>query len=289
MSIVPPDLAQRLARGQVILFVGAGVSMALKLPSYSALIREIGDHLGFDGPIFEGMGDYLTLAEFYHLQKGGLKELQRLLQSKWDMPEKEVAASPVHQAIVRLGCSVIYTTNFDSFLERAHRAKGKKYKRILTVKDMVNVNVNVNVDDDAVHIVKLHGDLTTPSGMVFTETSYFERLSFESPLDVKLRADALGKSLLFIGYSLTDINIRYLMFRLQRQWETEPERELRPKSYVFLTRPNPVQSGVLKSRGVEAIVAETTDATQSLADFLTELRTAADAFGSTAARKLKKR
>lgn len=271
MSVVPSNLAHRLARGQVILFVGAGVSIALKLPSYAALVREIGGHLGFDGPIFEGMGDYLTLAEYYHLQKGGLKELQRFLQSKWDMPEKEVAASAVHQAIVQLGCNVIYTTNFDSFLERAHRAMGRKFKRIVSVKDMVNV------DDDAVHIVKLHGDLTAPSGMVFTETSYFERLSFESPLDVKLRADALGKSLLFIGYSLNDINIRYLMFRLQRQWETEPELDHRPKSYVFLTRPNPVQSEVLQSRGVEAIVADSTDATDSLARFLTDLRMAADA------------
>ena len=270
MSNVPSDLAQRLARRQVILFVGAGVSMTLKLPSYSALIQEIGDHVGFDGPIFEGMGDYLTLAEYYYLQKGGLKELQRLLQSKWDMPEKEVASSAVHQAIVQLGCNVIYTTNFDSFLERAHRARGRKFKRILSVRDMVNV------DENAVHIVKLHGDLTAPSGMVFTETSYFERLSFESPLDVKLRADALGKSLLFIGYSLADINIRYLMFRLQRQWETEPEVAIRPKSYVFLSRPNSVQSDVLKSRGVETIVAESTDATESLAKFLTDLRRVAD-------------
>lgn len=282
MSAVPHDLAQRVANGQVILFVGAGVSMALNLPSYSALIRDLGDELDFDGAIFEGMGDYLTLAEYYHLKKSGLKELQRRLQSKWDMSEKEVAASAVHQAIVQLGCRVIYTTNFDSFLERAHRAKGRKYKRILSVKDMVNL------DDDAVHIVKLHGDLTAPSGMVFTESSYFERLSFESPLDVKLRADALGKSLLFIGYSLTDINIRYLMYRLQRQWETELDRDLRPKSYVFLARPNPVQAEVLKSRGVEAIVGPSTDATASLAAFLTDLRTTADALSASSSRSQKK-
>ena len=221
------------------------------------------------------MGDYLTLAEYYHLQKGGLKDLQRHLQSKWDMPEKEVASSSVHQAIVQLGCNVIYTTNFDSFLERAHRARGRKYKRILSVKDMVNI------DDDAVHIVKLHGDLTVPSGMIFTESSYFERLSFESPLDVKLRADALGKSLLFIGYSLADINIRYLMFRLQRQWETEPDLTIRPKSYVFLTRPNLVQSQVLKSRGVETIVGDSADATESLANFLTELHRDAETLNSS--------
>jgi hypothetical protein len=273
------ELAQKFAKGQVILFVGAGVSMSLGLPSYSALIRELGGHLGFDGPIFEGFGDYLTLAEYYHLKKSGLKELQRHLQSQWDMPEKEVGASTVYQALVDLGCKVIYTTNFDSFLERAHSAKRRKYKRIVSAKDMVDL------EDDAVQIVKLHGDLTVPSGMVFTETSYFERLSFESPLDIKLRADALGKSLLFVGYSLSDINIRYLLFRLQRQWELEPEGTLRPRSYVFLTRPNPVHSDVLQSRGVEALVAESTDATKSLADFLRQLRFAADALTPAGSRR----
>lgn len=270
MSIVPSDLARKLAHGQVILFVGAGVSMSLNLPSYSALIREISDHVGFDGSIFEGLGDYLTLAEYYHLRKRGLQELQRHLQSKWNLPEKVVASSQVHSALVELGCRSIYTTNFDSFLEKAHRALGRKYKRILSVKDMVDVH------DDTVQIVKLHGDLTVPSGMVFTETSYFERLSFESPLDLKLRADALGKSLLFIGYSLSDINIRYLMYRLQRQWEQEPMQDARPKSYVYLTRPNVVQAEVLKSRGVEAIVAEETNPSHSLASFLTQLRRDAD-------------
>jgi len=260
------DLATRLAKGQVIPFVGAGVSMALGLPSYAALIRELGDHVGFDGPIFEGLGDYLTLAEYYHLEKSGLLELQRHLQAKWKKSQKDVLASPVHRALVGLGCKLIYTTNFDGFIEQAHRGLNQRYRTIRSAKDMVDLH------DDRVHIVKLHGDLSSPSTMVFTETSYFERLSFEAPLDVKLRADALGKSLLFIGYSLSDINIRYLLFRLQRQWEREAQPELRPKAYVFLGRPNAVQSKVLRSRGVEPIVAETTNPSASLSDFLTALR-----------------
>ncbi len=270
MSFVLAELAEKLAKRQIILFVGAGVSMALKLPSYAALIREIGDHVGFDGPIFETFGDYLTLAEYYHIQKSGLLDLQRHLQHNWKRTQKEVLASPVHRAIVELQCSLIYTTNFDGFLEQAHRGMNRRYRTIKSAKDLVNL------PDDPTHIVKLHGDLSSPATMVFTETSYFERLSFEAPLDVKLRADALGKSLLFVGYSLSDINIRYLLFRLQRQWEKEPRSELRPKSYLFLGRPNPVQSEVLRSRGVEPIEATTTDMAESLAVFLRLLRTQAD-------------
>ena len=269
-------LASRLAKGQVIPFVGAGVSMALGLPSYAALIRELGDHVGFDGPIFEGLGDYLTLAEYYHLEKNGLLELQRYLQLKWKKSQKEVLASPVHRALVELRCQLIYTTNFDGFLEQAHRGLNQRYRTIRSAKDMVDL------PGDRVHIVKLHGDLSSPSTMVFTETSYLERLSFEAPLDVKLRSDALGKSLLFIGYSLSDINIRYLLFRLQRQWEREAKPELRPKAYVFMGRPNQVLSRVLRSRGVEPIVAETTNQSESLADFLKSLRRRADELAALA-------
>lgn len=270
MSTVIKELAVRLANGQLIPFIGSGVSMSLGLPSYADLIRELGINLGFDGDIFEGLGDYLTLAEYYHIKKTGLSELQKQLRKKWKKERKDIVKSEVHKAIVNLGCRLIYTTNFDGFLEQAHRGLNHRYRTIRSAKDLVNL------DDSRVHIVKLHGDLSSPSTLVFTETSYFERLSFEAPLDLKLRFDALGKSILFIGYSLTDINVRYLLFRLQRQWEREPDPTLRPKSFMFIGRPNPVQTEVLRSRGVEPIVAASTDPGASLATFLQELRSEAD-------------
>jgi hypothetical protein len=46
---------------------------------------------------------------------------------------------------------------------------------------------------------------------VLTETDFLNRLSFDSPLDIKLHADALGRTVLFIGYSMTDPNIRLLL------------------------------------------------------------------------------
>lgn len=45
---------------RVILFVGAGVSMNLGLPSFRQLVSEIGRQLEFDPEVFHTLGDYLA-------------------------------------------------------------------------------------------------------------------------------------------------------------------------------------------------------------------------------------
>ena len=57
-------------------------------------------------------------------------------------------------------------------------------------------------------------------------------------LDIKLRSDMLGKTILYIGYSLEDINMRFLLYKLSKIWEKY--KDIRPASYIFLTKPNEV-------------------------------------------------
>jgi len=100
-------------------------------------------------------------------------------------------------------------------------------------------------------IIKFHGDTISDDSIVLTESSYFERLAFDSPLDIKLRADMLGKSILFIGYSLSDINIRLLIYKLYQLWQKSNNSSKRPKSYLFLPTPNPIQETILNCRGIQ--------------------------------------
>ena len=72
-------------------------------------------------------------------------------------------------------------------------------------------------------IVKFHGDFDDDESIVLTESQYFARLSLEHPLDIKLRGDTLDKGILFIGYNLADINMRYLLFKLQQIWNSYGE------------------------------------------------------------------
>jgi SIR2-like domain len=262
------ELKERIQNGTVMLFVGAGVSKSLGLPDYQELIGHIAEELGYDPQIFATYGDYLTLGEYYLREKGSIGSLRSWMDRTWHNDGIDIAKSKIHELIVDINCSIIYTTNYDRWLERAfdHYDK-KKYVRISDASDLKLIQNGLT------QIVKFHGDFDDDNSIVLTESSYFDRLNFESPLDIKLRADMLNRSVLFIGYSLTDINMRYLFYRFEKLWDNLQRDNDKPKSYIFLSRPNPVLETVLKHRGIETIHSEEDDPTEGLRVFLEELCT----------------
>lgn len=259
------ELKSSIKEGNVILFVGAGISATLGLPNWSQLISHISSELGYDDRIFKQYGDSLTLAEFYEINKGHIGELRSWMDTKWNVSIENIKDSVIYESIVKLNFPQIYTTNYDHCLETAFTAWNKKYKKIVSVDDFVNI------DSTATQIVKFHGDTISDSSIVLTESSYFERLAFDSPLDIKLRADMLGKSILFIGYSLSDINIRLLIYKLDQLWQNSNNSSKRPKSYVFLPTPNPIQETILNKRGIQTITGDELDKTKSIEAFLESL------------------
>lgn len=259
------ELRTSIKDGNVILFVGAGISATLGLPNWSELISYISSELGYDERIFKQYGDNLILAEFYKVNKGHIGELRSWMDTKWNIAQEDIKESAIYEAIVKLNFPQIYTTNYDHCLETAFSAWNKKFKRIINVDDFVNLN------SDETQIIKFHGDTISDNSIVLTESSYFERLAFESPLDIKLRADMLGKSILYIGYSLSDINIRFLIYKLDQLWQKSNNSSKRPKSYLFLPTPNPIQETILKCRGIQTIVGDELDKTKSIEGFLQNL------------------
>jgi len=124
--------------------------------------------------------------------------------------------------------------------------------------------------------VKFHGDFDDDSTLVLTESQYFDRLDFESPLDIRLRADLLAYSSIFIGYSLSDVNLRYMLYKLNRLWERSQHQQGRPESFILLTRPNPVQEQILAKRHITPIVTEEDNPGEGLLAFLQKILKAAN-------------
>jgi hypothetical protein len=259
------DLVEAIRNQRAILFVGAGVSKNVGVPTAEEMVEEIAKQLGQEPESFRSLGDHRTLAEFYALTKGTLGPLRSWMDVTWHRPEVRIEDSEIHRLIVELSFPIIYTTNYDRWLEKAYDAYGKQYTKIANVGDLLESRPGVT------QIIKFHGDFDDDASLVLTESSFFERLDFESALDIKLKSDALGRPVLFVGYSLSDINIRYLVYKLQRLWESSCFNALRPKSYVFLRASNPVQERVLRARGIEPVVSQHDDPGAGLAKFLSEL------------------
>jgi len=260
------DLVKAIRNRQAILFAGAGVSMTVGLPSWRTLIDHIAEELHLDPEMVAGPDvNYLTLAEFYRLTQGSIGPLRSWMDRNWSIPEDVLRESRVHELISRLDFPIIYTTNFDRNLETALQVHGKEFVKIVTAKDIARIRNGVT------QLVKFHGDFDDDQSIVIAETDYLDRLSFESPLDIKFRSDALGKTILFIGYSLSDLNIRFLLHRLWKTWMASGFERDRPQSYVFMMRPNPIEASVLEQWGIRVIVDETGSPEHALETFLTRL------------------
>lgn len=257
------ELVRAIAERQAILFVGAGVSAGLGAPTWSQLIRQIARELDYDPDIFAPPdANPMTLAEYYRIRMGSLDSLRRWMNDHWNATDEQLRASRVHQAIVDLDFPIIYTTNYDRNIEHSFQLRGKPFRKIVDVGDLARLR------NGETQIVKLHGDFDNDCSVVLTETDHFDRLTFDSPLDIKFRSDSLARSILFIGYSLTDINIRLLLHRLWRTWENSGQIRHRPKSYIFLVRPDEIQQAVLAQWNVEALTEDVDDPGDALQAFL---------------------
>lgn len=261
-------LKKAIADKQVILFVGAGVSASLGMPSWRKLLDQIGQELGYDPDVFSllGSNNYLVMAEYYKIVKGSIGPLRSMLDVKWHQDiEKKVMKSKIHELIVDLDFPIIYTTNYDRYLEKAFTIfKGEnQFTKIIGAEDIKNIT------STKTQIIKFHGDFDRDDSIVLSETDYFRRLSFEDPLDIKFRSDTLAKSILFIGYGLGDLNIRFILYKLSKIWQNINEP---PNSYLFTSNSNIIQEKVLNQWNVKLLNNDINDKQKSLTQFLKDLK-----------------
>jgi SIR2-like domain len=266
---IPNELVQAVKERSAILFVGAGPSISTGLPSWQRLIDHLAEELSLDAAdLVDAPVSHYSVAEYYRIVQGSIGPLRSWMDRTWKVSEQQVRSSKMHELIVSLDFPIIYTTNFDRNIEAAFAAHGRDYIKVANARDIAKVREGV------AQIVKFHGDFDDDDSLVITETDYFNRLAFDSPLDIKFRADTLGKTVLFIGYSMRDLNIRLLLHNLWRTWQRSGHERDRPPSFVFMPRPNPVQAAILAEWGITVLSTEHEQPDQGLTEFLQRLRDA---------------
>lgn len=132
----------------------------------------------------------------------------------------------IHDKIVSLNPSSIITTNFDNLIEKACKRKAEKFVTVASDDEVSSIQGQR-------FILKIHGDFEHKN-IVFTEDSYlnYER---QFPLLFRMLTSILAtNTVVFIGYSLSDFNIRLLVNLLKPLYQKIAKDKLSIKSKKFL-------------------------------------------------------
>ena len=242
----------RMKSGKVIPFLGAGASMAGRVPGASwdprnpAFLpsgRELSNFLADETMFpseFPGDRDDLAKVTSYYADVSGrrlLRErLREVLNHAYQPGELHtfLASVPAHQVIV--------ATNYDTILEQAFQKAGKPYDLVIYPadrKDIANavlwwphgkaepvIKAPNDLDIDLANttvIYKMHGTLEPDTdkwdNFVITEEDYVEflsRMTANTAIPAIFYDHFRERSFLFLGYSLSDWNLRVILKNLSK-------------------------------------------------------------------------
>ena len=203
---IPPEITDAAKTGHLVLFVGAGVSRLLKLPSWDDLANKQLKHL------YEN--DCLNYSEKEQLKildpKKKLSIAKRIAADKdkgLDFRkhlEEPSGKSSIYSSINEIGCPCV-TTNYDELLY----PNANEYVDDSTVSTSRRINRKEgfsisNLDPGTV--IHLHGSISEEREMVYTTKQYIEH--YTEPDVQKFLQDMFSQRVvLFIGYGLEESEI----------------------------------------------------------------------------------
>lgn len=256
---------------KLIPFIGSGFSKPLGLPSWRELVLDVAKKLNYEEDLFLLHGTYPQLLEYIkHNHESEWKTFLHNLRVSFDDTNINIKrkASKAHSVLAGLkNIRTIYTTNYDLQIEKALRDHGRKVNVLSGLADFMG-NQSHNADCD---IIKFHGSLENDD-LILTESEYFRRMNLEEAVDQRLRSDLLSNSFLFIGYSFTDTNIRYIWYKINEFREKlKIHSELR-NSYLISFNKEPIQNKLLKRLNISTISLDPEDKEKELSNFLEHLK-----------------
>jgi hypothetical protein len=241
IKLLPEPLVDNIIENRCIPFVGAGFSRNAVLPPgatmplWDGLAKSLGDQI----PDFEYSDALDAISAFDHAYSRAklVEVLGRLLHTETAQP------GGAHKTFASLPFEIVCTTNFDFLLERGYEAVGK-FCRPITDEDQLATHMS----SGTVNLLKFHGDLNHPRRMVVTEDDYAGFVT-RNPLIATFLANLLiGKTALFIGYSLDDPDFRLI-------WQIVGDRlgKLRRLAYTIRVGADAREVARFERRGVRVI------------------------------------
>ena len=206
--MIPQDLIERIANQNAVFFCGAGISRGVEgeqgFPGGRDLARDMAEKL-LGRTVGDESLDLKQIAqEVVWADNGSRHRLNKYVQDTFTKPT--VKPLRAHEYLAYLECNVI-TTNYDTLIERAFREAGRRCGTIVREDDLTRMQ--------DVNVVKIHGCVTHLDTVVITEEDYYRWLITDSEIKTLIRLWFLQRPIVFIGFSLSDPNLRQLYYGLR--------------------------------------------------------------------------
>ncbi|RSU51068.1 SIR2 family protein [Sphingomonas sp. S-NIH.Pt15_0812] len=232
------DIATLLAGYKLVPFIGAGVSRRHLGLAGAELAQAFASEIG------EPPETPLATVSDLYAERRGADAFIAFLRERLLVEALDEQKASGHRLLLSLGPGIVYTTNQDNIFELTAEKFGRRYRKVVTIDDL-----SAAIPGEPL-LIKFHGDLDVPESLVFGDQSYRSRMAVtDHPLDIRLRADLLGKRLLFIGYSLRDENIVKLLNAVRKAFGGEL-----PQSYLLAFDANPELADTANAFGIKLVV-----------------------------------
>ena len=201
-SILPylEEIAERLWAERAAVMVGAGFSKnaGSTFPDWSQLgdlfyLKAYGKKPDSNAQKYQNV---LRLAEEVEAAIGR-PALDNLLRS--NIPDQDFKPSELHTELLKLQWADVFTTNYDTLLERAsEQVVNRRYETVLNKEDLAYAN--------SPRIVKLHGSFPSERPFIITEEDYRIYPMNNAPFVNTVQQALLENTFCLIGFSGDDPN-----------------------------------------------------------------------------------
>jgi hypothetical protein len=222
---------------QIVIFIGAGLSTYAGLPSANTLKEKICDDLQIDPDQVDHLYDAVEL----FLNRRKEPDLYALI--KKELKVKNVNLN-LHRKIARFGITKIITTNWDNLLEESF---GLERKDCEVIVDPAELKI---YDEKQIGIFKMHGDFAHQDAIIITKSQYQKYPSTHGYMLTHIQSYLQNKGMLFIGYSLNDINFNQIRSNVIEQMGS-----LRT-SYAIVNEIDESQRVFLEKVGIKVIKSD---------------------------------
>ncbi|KFD09527.1 SIR2 family protein [Raoultella planticola] len=208
---LPQTLIDKIKRGRVVLFLGSGALIGAKLKKYDV---PKGNDLGIyiSDRFLNGDYKYESLTQIADLaiSEHGIIDVQEFIREIFE----DLEVNDFHKIIPDFQWKAIFSTNYDRMIEFCYETK--KTNQTLSIHLSNNDGFNEGEKTtDILNFIKLHGCITRTRDpelpLILTVEQFNDYEKNRNLLFKYLYELAIEYSIVFVGHSLQDANIRHII------------------------------------------------------------------------------